>query len=474
MQQHLDSLTKPLGSLGRVEEIAIQLAGITGSPELSVDPAVFLLMAADHGVTAEGVSSFPAEVTQQMVHNFISGGAGINVLSRASGATVQVVDIGIKGDLSLPGLFSRKIRQGTNNMAVGPAMSYDEVMQAIEVGMAVTRQTISEGAKLIALGEMGIGNTTASSALLAVLGQVPVEEVVGIGTGISDTVRQHKISVIQKAISINQPNPLDPIDALAKVGGLEIAALAGVVLESAAAHLPVLVDGFITSVAALIATRIAPLCAHYLIGSHQSVEPGHKIINQLLGIRPLLQLNLRLGEGSGAALALPLVRAACLISNEMATFESAQVSGSHDSSVKGGSAEPHTAAPELILSKRHEFQPLHKEGVYKAVYERRDIRSFLNHPVETKKLLKILDAAHHAPSVGFMQPWNFIVIQSEAIKRQLHDIVSREVKIAGEYFEGQRSELYPKLKVQGILEAPITLCVTSDPTRDGTHVLMRK
>ena len=335
MRERLNSLTKPPGSLGRLEELAIRLAGVTGSAEPAVDPAVIILMAADHGVTAEGVSAFPAEVTQQMVRNFIAGGAAVNVLSRLANADVQIVDIGINGDCNLPGLTVRKIRRGTGNMARGPAMSGEDAAAAVEAGMDAARQAVRQGARLLALGEMGIGNTTASSAVLAAFSQVPAEQVAGFGTGITAQAREHKVSVIRRALAVNQPDPLDPIDVLAKVGGLEIAGLAGVVLAAAAARIPVLADGFISSVAALTAVKIAPLAAKYLIGSHESAEPGHRIVNRLLGLRPLLQLDLRLGEGTGAALALPLVRAAARIPGEMATFEQAQVAGSLDGSVKG-------------------------------------------------------------------------------------------------------------------------------------------
>lgn len=477
MEERLNSLTKPVRSLGRLEDLAIQLAGITGSIKPAIDPAVVILMAADHGVTAEGVSAFPAEVTPQMVRNFMTGGAGINVLTRVAGATVQIVDIGVQGELDFPDLLSHKIRQGTGNMVEGPAMSRSEAISAIEVGMEVAQRAIEQGAKLIGLGEMGIGNTTASSALLAVLGQMPIEQVVGLGTGINQRVRQHKMEVIRRAIEFNQPNSFDPIDSLAKVGGLEIAGLAGAILEAAALRIPVLVDGFITATAALIAVKIAPLAARYLIASHQSVEPGHRVINEMLGLQPLLSLDLRLGEGSGAALALPIIRAAAQIAKEMSTFQQAKVSGTMDGTVQGAlqDGNPGSAAypSEDAIEKRHEFASVHKEGVYKAIYERRDIRTFIKHPVEEHKLQKILEAAHHAPSVGFMQPWNFIVIRSEHIKMQLHEIVDREVRIAGQYFESPRSELYQRLKVQGILDAPITLCITNDPTRDGNHVLGR-
>ncbi len=478
MEQHLNSLTKPLGSLGLLESLAIKIAGMTGNTRPEIDPAMVMLMAADHGVTAEGVSAFPSEVTQQMIGNFISGGAAINVLSRASNASVQIIDIGVNGDMQLPGVINKKIRYGTNNMAQGPAMERDEAIAAIEVGIETAEAAIQQGAKLLALGEMGIGNTTASSAMLAVLGQIPVEQIVGFGTGLNDAEKEKKADVIKRAIELNQPIPTDPIDVLSKVGGLEIAGLAGIVLGAAAARIPVLVDGFITSVAALTAVRIIPAAGHYLIASHQSVEPGHAFVNKLLGLEPLLKLNLRLGEGSGTATALPIVRAAIRIANEMATFEQAGISGSNDGSVKGASEV--AAASEIIpadqslqITTRHEFEGQQKQGVYQAIFSRRDIRSFIKHPIEEEKLYKILEAAHHAPSVGFMQPWNFIVVRSEEIKQQLHDVVAKEVQIAGSYFEDERSLLYPKLKLQGILDAPVTICFTCDPTKDAEHVLGR-
>ncbi|MDR7000178.1 nicotinate-nucleotide--dimethylbenzimidazole phosphoribosyltransferase [Neobacillus niacini] len=478
MEQHLNSLTKPLGSLGILESLAIKIAGITGNTKPEIDPAMVVLMAADHGVTAEGVSAFPSEVTQQMVRNFITGGAAINVLSRAANASVQIVDIGVNGDLQLPGVINRKIRYGTNNMAQGPAMESAEAIAAIEAGIETAQAAIQKGAKLLALGEMGIGNTTASSAMLAVLGQIPVEQIVGSGTGINTAEKEKKANVIKRAIEVNQPNPADPIDVLAKVGGLEIAGLTGIVLGAAAARIPILIDGYITAVAALTAVRITSTCVHYLIASHQSVEPGHIFVNKLLGLQPLVNLNLRLGEGSGTATALPIVRSAIRIANEMATFEQAGVSGSNDGSVKGAAevavaSEILPTEPTLQIATRHEFDGQQKQGVYHAIYSRRDIRSFIKHPIEEEKLRRIMKAAHHAPSVGFMQPWNFIMVRSDEIKQQLHDVVSKEVEVAGRYFEDERSLLYPKLKVEGILEAPVTICFTCNPTSGGEHVLGR-
>jgi nicotinate-nucleotide--dimethylbenzimidazole phosphoribosyltransferase len=473
MEQHLNSLTKPLGSLGMLEALAIKIAGITGNPQPEIDPAMVLLMAADHGVTAEGVSAFPSEVTQQMVKNFITGGAAINVLSRTANSSVQVIDIGVNGEMQLPDVINKKIRYGTNNMVQGPAMERAEAIAAIEVGIEAAQTAIQQGAKLLALGEMGIGNTTASSAMLAVLGQIPIEQIVGLGTGIHPEEKQKKANVINQAIKVNQPNPADPIDVLTKVGGLEIAGLAGIVLGAAASKIPVLVDGFITAVAALTAVRITPAASHYLIASHQSVEPGHIFVNKLLGLQPIVNLNLRLGEGSGTAIVLPILRSAIHIARDMATFEQAGISGSNDGSVKGAESTAASIENALKITTRHEFDVEQKQGVYRAIYSRRDIRSFLNHPIEEEKLHRILKAAHHAPSVGFMQPWNFIVVRSDEIKQQLHDAAAKEVQVAGSYFEGERALLYPKLKLEGILEAPVTICFTCNPIRDGEHVLGR-
>ncbi|WP_054637536.1 nicotinate-nucleotide--dimethylbenzimidazole phosphoribosyltransferase [Thalassobacillus sp. C254] len=327
MEQHINSLTKPLGSLGSVEPLAIKLAGIGRSTQPEVDPAAVVIMAADHGVTKEGVSAFPSEVTKQMVHNFMNEGAAINALAQVANASVEVVDIGVKEHLEIPGLINKKVRLGTNNMVEGPALTREEAITALEEGIEVAEKAIQKGAKLLALGEMGIGNTTASSAILSVLSHASIDKVVGSGTGINEEGIERKIQVIMRAIKVNQPNPDDPIEVLAKVGGLEIAGLAGVVLGAAAARIPVLLDGFITAVAALTAVRIAPLCEHYLMASHQSMEPGHAVVNQLLGLQPLIDLHLRLGEGSGAALSLPIVRSAVHIVHKMATFEEAKVSG---------------------------------------------------------------------------------------------------------------------------------------------------
>ena len=327
-QTRLDRLTKPLGSLGRLETLAKQIVGITRQLRPTVERKVIITMAADHGVVEEGVSAYPQAVTGQMVYNFLRGGAGINVLARHVGARVVVVDMGVATDLALhPDLVVKKIGYGTRNLANGPAMTNDEMHRAIEAGREIVTREIEQGADIVGTGDMGIGNTTASSAIAAAMTGQPVKLVTGRGTGIDDAAYTKKMSVIQRALDVNAPNPADPLDVLVKVGGFEIAGLVGVILGGAQARRPIVIDGFISGAAALIATALEPRVHGYLIASHRSQEPGHQIMLEQLGLQPLLNLDLRLGEGTGGALAMSLVEAACKVLNEMATFEEAAVSG---------------------------------------------------------------------------------------------------------------------------------------------------
>lgn len=299
-EDRLNSLTKPPGSLGRLEALAVRLAGISGVEQPSYGKRTVVVMAADHGVCSEGVSAFPQEVTVQMAHNFLSGGAAVNVLARQGGAEVKLVDIGIGGDLSHPELIDRKVRRGTCNMAQGPAMSREEALRAILAGVNVAEEAVKSGTEILITGEMGIGNTTASAAVLCALEGIPAETAVGRGTGIDDERLRHKIAVVERALQINAPDPDDAIDVLAKVGGLEIAGLAGLILGAAAARVPVVLDGFISGAAALAAKALAPESIHYMIASHVSGEQGHKLMLERLGLEALLDLGLRLGEGTGA------------------------------------------------------------------------------------------------------------------------------------------------------------------------------
>ena len=325
-QQALDSLTKPPGSLGRLEELARRLSEISGRFPPEVRRAVIFTLAADHGVVADGVSAYPQIVTAQMVENLLRGGAAVNVLARHAGADVVVVDMGVAGPVAAhPDLVVRRIAAGTRNMAAGPAMSRDEAVAAIEAGIGLVEAWQRNGLDLIGTGEMGIGNSTAASAVVAALTQVPVEAVTGTGTGVDEEGRRRKVAAIERALAVNRPDARDGIDALAKVGGFEIAGLVGVILGGAARRIPVVVDGFIAGAAALAAVRIKPEARHYLLASHRSTEPGARHVLDALGLEPYLDLQMRLGEGTGAALLIGLAKAAVKIVGEMATFKSAGV-----------------------------------------------------------------------------------------------------------------------------------------------------
>src|SRR5919197_306274 len=326
-QQHLDRLTKPPSSLGHLEELARRYVAITGTVPPRIAHKAVIVFAADHGVAAEGVSAYPQEVTAQMVQNFLRGGAAINALARHAEAEVRVVDIGVAAAISaLPGLLVRKVRPGTANMARGPAMSREEALQCLEVGIAMATQCASDGVSLVATGDMGIGNTTPSSALVALFTGMPVAQVTGYGTGIDDATRQHKVAVIERALHVNTPRPDDPLGALAAIGGLEIGGIAGLILGCASHRLPVLVDGLIATAGALVAAALQPLVKDYMIAAHASVEVGQQVAWRYLGQVPLLDLHLRLGEGTGAVLAMHLVEAAVRVYNDMATFDEAGVS----------------------------------------------------------------------------------------------------------------------------------------------------
>jgi nicotinate-nucleotide--dimethylbenzimidazole phosphoribosyltransferase len=326
-RQRQDQLTKPRGSLGKLEQLSIQVAGITGRLNPDLSQKAVIVMAADHGVAAAGVSAYPPDVTRQMVHNFLGGGAAINVLSRQAGARVIVVDIGVAGNLPQhPGLLHCKIAAGTQNLLEGAAMTREQTEQAIKTGMHVMKNLADEGVRLVATGEMGIGNTTASAALISVFTGKQPSIVTGRGTGLDDNGLRRKIEVIEQAIQVNQPDRNDPLDVLTKLGGLEIAGLVGVILEAASRRVPVVLDGVIAGAAALTACRLAPQIKPYLIAGHRSVEPGHTVLLESLNLEPLLGLDLRLGEGTGAVLAFHLIDAAVKTLNEMATFNEAGVS----------------------------------------------------------------------------------------------------------------------------------------------------
>jgi nicotinate-nucleotide--dimethylbenzimidazole phosphoribosyltransferase len=322
-----DSLTKPQGSLGRLESLSIQLAGITGQPRPRIEHKVVTVMAGDHGVVAEGVSAYPQDVTPQMVMNFLQGGAAINVLARHVGARVVIVDMGVAAEMQVhPQLVSRKVAAGTANIAKGPAMTREQAEQCILSGAEVVEAEIARGLDVLAVGDMGIGNTTPSAALACVVtGRTPLE-IVGRGTGVDNDGLKRKIQAVEDALRVNHPDPGDGLDLLSKVGGFEIGGLAGAILGAAANRRPVVIDGFISTASAIIAVTLAPQVREYLIAAHCSQELGHRLMMDWLGVSPLLDMHMRLGEGTGAALAMSVVEASCRILDEMATFGEAGVS----------------------------------------------------------------------------------------------------------------------------------------------------
>jgi nicotinate-nucleotide--dimethylbenzimidazole phosphoribosyltransferase len=325
--ERLDSLTKPPRSLGRLEEIAATLAMAQGTVHPQSTPAAIVLCAGDHGVVAEGVSAWPSEVTVQMMANFSAGGAAINQLARYAGASLVLVDVGVAGDTSgIPGVVQAKVRPGTANFAQGPAMTREEAAEAFGAGARIARDLAAEGVVVIGTGEMGIGNSTTASALVAAYTGVPVRRVVGRGTGVDDVTLARKMRVIERALALHAPKAADPFGTLAALGGLEIAAMAGVFVGGAAAGICVVSDGFISSAAALAAVRLCPACSAYVFPSHLSREPGHEVALVELGMKPILELDMRLGEGTGAALAIGIMGAACSVMNGMATFAEAGVS----------------------------------------------------------------------------------------------------------------------------------------------------
>lgn len=326
-QKKLDNKTKPLGSLGRLEEFARRFSAITGSLEPDTTRKVIFTFAADHGVTEENVSAFPREVTPQMVFNFLNGGAGVNVLARHNDIEVRVVDVGVDYEFGhLAGLIGKKIARGTRNFTRGPAMEREETLAAIGVGIELADQAKHEGVSMVGTGEMGIGNTTPSSAIIAAISGLPVWEVTHRGTGISESVLANKIRVIEQGLAINRPDPKDPLDVLARVGGLEIAAITGMVLGCAANRIPVVIDGFISTAGALIASELNSHVKEYMFAAHQSVEIGHRFMLERIGVEPILDLGMRLGEGTGAALSMGLIEAGVRVLKEMATFQQAGVS----------------------------------------------------------------------------------------------------------------------------------------------------
>lgn len=324
-QLRLDSLTKPIGSLGKLEEVVKRIVGITGKLYPKVDKKAVIIMCADNGVVEEGVSSCPKTVTSSVTRNFTKGITAVNVLSRCANADVTVVDIGVDDDINCDGVINRKLRKGTWNIAKGPAMERNEAIKAIEVGIEIVRELSEKGINLLGTGEMGVGNTTTSSAVSSVLTGIDVEVMSGRGAGLTNEALMKKIKVIKASIEINKPDAKDPVDVLAKVGGFDIAGLVGCFIGAAIYRIPILIDGFISATAALCAVSIKPEIRNYIFPSHGSAEPGSKKVLEVLGMEPFLNLDMRVGEGTGAAIAFQLIDCAFAAYNQMGTFGDAKI-----------------------------------------------------------------------------------------------------------------------------------------------------
>lgn len=320
-QKRLDSLIKPIGSLGKLEQIAVQLAGISGEVPDELTKKCIVIMCADNGIWDEGVSACPQSLTALQTLNFTKGICGINVLARHAGADLRIVDIGINGTVDHPQILNRKVRWGTANMVNGPAMSREEALRALEIGIEVVGELVKEGYCLLGTGEMGVANTSTSSAILMAFSGCDATVAVGKGAGLTETAYRQKQAVLKRVLEVNSPDPNDPLDVLAKVGGLDLAGLAGCFLGAAYYRIPIVIDGFISAAAALVACKLQPLSREFMIPSHHSAEPGFGLVMRELGLEPLLNLEMRLGEGTGCPLAFNLVEAAVAITREMATFE---------------------------------------------------------------------------------------------------------------------------------------------------------
>lgn len=476
VRHRLDDLTKPIGSLGIIENTILRLASMTERIIPALHSPHVLIFAADHGISAEGVSAYEDEVTEQMVVNMCMGSAVSSVLARTQNIPLQVVDVGIRSRVRHPDVLVQKVGLGTKNFVNGPAMTIDQAQRCVEIGIEVVEKHVSQGADIFIVGEMGIGNTTSSTALLSVFLELCPGILVGDGTGISTEQKRLKSQLIEAAVKHLSPDTKDPWDVFRKFGGFEIGAMAGAYLACAYHHIPVLLDGVITTAAAIFASRLNPAVKDYLIASHESSEPAHAYALAALGLEPLVKWGMHLGEGSGALSVLPVIRNMCQVMAQTATFEDARVSNPHrthhDSefrSVQGSAGSMMISGSPTVT----DFTEAERNAVYKAILARRDIRSFLPDEIDEDALWRILAAAHHGPSVGYMQPWNFILVRDKERLREIQQTVEGERVRAAENYQDLKKDYYLRLKVEGLLQAPLTICVTNDPTRGGPHVLGR-
>lgn len=463
----LSQLTLPRGGLGTWKDTLVRLAGITGQVIPAPLQPVALIFAADHGLADEGISAYRQEVTEQMATAMAMGYGTASVLARHLGIPWEIVDVGLTRPPRHPGVIGRRVRPGTANMRFGPAMTRTEAVAAVHVGLERATHWAEQGRTLIIVGEIGIANTSSAVAMASVLLHRPVSELTGYGSGITEDVRQKKVAILKDVLSDRHPDPEDPWDVLAAVGGLEIAALAGAIIGAGARQLPIFLDGLVPSVAALWASRLDSRLSQYVLASHQSSEPAHQAVLAALGLTPLADWGLGIGEGSGALLMLPALTAMVTLYRELTTFEEARVDNPYPPATKPGPLSP------MVRPTPNDFSPQETEAVYKAILARRDIRIYLPDPIPDDVLHRILMAGHHAPSVGFMQPWDFVIVTDPEIRRRLHALVDQERVRAAAGYHDLRQAHYLRLKVEGLKDAPVTICVTNNAHRAGPHVLGR-
>lgn len=488
----LDDLTKPQGSLGYLEHVIAQLAAVQGRAIPALVHPHLLVFAADHGVASNhSVSRYKQSVTEEMCVNIAMGGSASAVLARGFGMETSVVDVGVASLVRHPNVIVRKVGFGTSDLTKGPAMNIDQFKQALDAGISEANRVIIEGADCLILGEMGIANTTSASALSAWLLGQPVEDVVGHGTGIDEAHREAKVRLIEGVLNAFHEFQSDAsqtteaaryIDGFRYLGGFELVAMAGAMLAAGAKRIPVLLDGVLAGVAALWAARVEPSIRAYFIAGHLSPEPAHAKILEALGLSPILSVGLRIGEGTGALFAWPVLNAALKVMAETSTFADARVTNPHrkadSDTLEVDSQEPmvrkfvvhsQSSVPPVLSG----FTEAERLAVYKAILARRDIRVFLPDAIDSDALTRILQAGHHGPSVGYMQPWNFIVITDRDVKQRLQAVVEKERVQAGQAYADAKRDYYLRLKVEGLVQAPVTICVTNDSMRGGPHVLGR-
>lgn len=481
-QSRFRDLTMPLASLGELERMVCRVAAIRHEVIPRLSHPVAVLFAADHGVARQGVSRYRQTVTEEMAVNVLMGSATSSVLARQHGIPLQVVDVGLCRDVRHPRIISKKVACGTMDFCSGEAMTVSDAKTVFLRAAAHVDHLCDGGADALILGELGIGNTTSAAVLCAGLLTCSVEQLVGPGTGLDQAGLLHKQRIARTAFELHHAKQGDLWAWMAAVGGYELVAMAGAMMAAAHRQIPILLDGMVTGAAALWAVRLQPALALYLFAGHESSEPAHAVVLRELGLHPLLRLGLHLGEASGALFAWPILARACDVCAETATFADAQVDNPHgphpDESVHGSAstraAEGESSAePPKTMPAPRDFTEAEVSAVYKAVAARRDIRVYLPDAVPDEVLARILWAGHHAPSVGYMQPWNFIVVRDEAMRVAFHQLADAErIRAGGPYAEDKR-QYYLRLKLEGFLQAPITLCVTNSPNRGGPHVLGR-